>query len=206
MTARRAERPAATHVSYIPSHMPVRISRTLPGAQGAADITARGGRSKDSCLKAGGADRPRRGDPRGSTARTYVGASQQAERSRSREGTHAAHAGGALAHVNATSQSSSISSTHGGGATGATTATAISMSYRSRIAMHQPTNLVARRAAQTGVGLERHYQHVSMLLMLSGKHRKASFKVLVVCEVDLAERLQPHSTVTSTDACAMLLR
>ena len=63
----------------------------------------------------GGADRPRRGDPRGSTARSYAGASQQAERRRSREGTHAAHAGGALAHVNATSQSSSISSTHGGG-------------------------------------------------------------------------------------------
>ena len=54
--ARQAERPAATHVSYIPSHIPVRISRTLPGAQGAADITARGGRSKDSCLEAGGSE------------------------------------------------------------------------------------------------------------------------------------------------------
>ena len=41
--------------------------------------------------------------------------------------------------------------------------------------------------------------------MLSEKHRKASFKVLVVCEVDLAERLQPHSTVTSTDACAITI-
>ena len=99
-----------------------------------------------------------------------------------REGTHAAHAGGALAHVSATSQSSSISSTHGGGgsssrrsyqrllsqarlqsrckclpaaggAAGTTTTTAISMSQRSRIAMHQPTSLVARRAAQTAVGL-----------------------------------------------------
>ena len=90
--ARRAERPAATYVSYIPSHMPVRISHTLPGAQGAADITARGGRSKDSCLETGGADRSRRGDPRGSTARTYAGASQQAERRRSREGYPRGHA------------------------------------------------------------------------------------------------------------------
>ena len=34
--------------------MPVRMSHTLPSAQGATNIIARGGRSKDSCLVVGG--------------------------------------------------------------------------------------------------------------------------------------------------------
>ena len=96
--ARRAERPTATHVNYISSHMPIEIFRTLPGAQGVMDITARGGSSEDGDLERGGEWICHAGvTPVGAPAAfTLASASRRcgADRARvTRDGTHATHAG-----------------------------------------------------------------------------------------------------------------